>query len=817
MEYHTHSPLPQHVYAILDSNTFTMDKAYDEHGSYDTLKSKNLGQSEQQGFTALQKVGIITVLCVLVSGGWYFLNRSEGSTEIALTLTTPGGPTVDLNRGLVAHYTFDGPDIDWGSTTAEIKDRSGNGNHGNAKQGLSPTSGPTHGVIGQALKFSGDQGGQIGGPFIEVPDYGTFGSSNVITMTAWVNAAATSASPYGKVIMGRRGGVNDAMYGILRDDATKALKVSFKQISQPPTYDYNLVSTPNSLPLNTWTHVAATLAADGTITTYINGLKSTSQASSGIVIDSTPTPLAVGFQLGNNSAMHFDGTLDDVRVYNRALSAEEVKRLYELGATTRISETVTSNPTLETGLVAHYTFDGPDIDWSSTTAEIRDRSGNGNHGNALGTMAATTSPVHGVMGQALQFNGVDDAIYLGTPTDFDLSQENAFTIGAWVKPDQVYFSAIFSRGSVNSGADNEVYHLGFGWDPGRVFAQASDGVVVSRGIFNGTDGTAVTGIWQYIVATYDGSSVRTYKNGAIVDTSGDLSGSTLWDGDETQDRQTGIGYDARNDRYYFHGTLDDVRIYNRALSAEEVKRLYELGATTRISETLSNPTLDSGLVAHYTFDGPDIDWGSTTAEIKDRSGNGNHGNAQGTMAATTSPVHGVMGQALQFNGVNDYVDIGGLGTLGANMNSTGLSASLWFKTKQTTRFVLLGGNHMSNRWAGIDINLRGANTVRSALNSPEWDAYASAGINLSDGNWHHLAESIDVANRIGTFYVDGVARSTVYTQQGAVTDGAFATTFLGALNNGTPILHSKATIDDVRVYARTLSADDVKRLYDMGR
>ena len=56
------------------------------------------------------------------------------------------------------------------------------------------------------------------------------------------------------------------------------------------------------------------------------------------------------FNIGSNaSSQFFEGLIDDVRIYNRALSAEEITRLYELGGTTHVNVTLKTNPDLENG------------------------------------------------------------------------------------------------------------------------------------------------------------------------------------------------------------------------------------------------------------------------------------------------------------------------------------------------------------------------------------------------------------------------------------------------------------------------------------
>ena len=107
----------------------------------------------------------------------------------------------------------------------------------------------------------------------------------------------------------------------------------------------------------------------------------------------------------------------------------------------------------------------------------------------------------------------------------------------------------------------------------------------------------------------------------------------------------------------FGGAMDDVRLYNRAISADEIKRLYALGNTTHISTTLdTKPNLDFGLVGHWTFDGKDM-----YTNVKDTSGQGNNGDlilgASGNTSTTTAP--GKLGQALTFDGTDDYIGGGG--------------------------------------------------------------------------------------------------------------------------------------------------------------
>jgi Concanavalin A-like lectin/glucanases superfamily len=108
----------------------------------------------------------------------------------------------------------------------------------------------------------------------------------------------------------------------------------------------------------------------------------------------------------------------------------------------------------------------------------------------------------------------------------------------------------------------------------------------------------------------------------------------------------------------FNGLIDDVRIYNRALSPDEIKRLYITGAAGKLGVAANNDSLAQGLVGYWTFDGKDMAgaMGITSARTAyDRSGNGNNGKYWN--ATNTPAVNGKLGQALEFDGSNNYVNI----------------------------------------------------------------------------------------------------------------------------------------------------------------
>ena len=110
---------------------------------------------------------------------------------------------------------------------------------------------------------------------------------------------------------------------------------------------------------------------------------------------------------------------------------------------TRLGVTIRSNPDLNNGLVGHWTFDSTSMDVSSSTKEVYDVSGNENHGDWR-DHASTTLP--GVIGQALDFDGVDDTIDIGgDPAELKFGAD-PFTLAIWFKAeDKNHNSPFFSK------------------------------------------------------------------------------------------------------------------------------------------------------------------------------------------------------------------------------------------------------------------------------------------------------------------------------------------------------------------------------------
>jgi hypothetical protein len=298
------------------------------------------------------------------------------------------------------------------------------------------------------------------------------------------------------------------------------------------------------------------------------------------------------------------------------------------------------------GLVGYWSFN----EGSSTRAT--DFSGNGNTGT-------TTSPgiptwTSGKRGAALDFDGTDD--YVGVASSTSLSPTSAVTIAA-----RVYARDWNDTGKIV--CKKNVSDL----LPDYCLTTTQTGGAHLRVMVTGTDGLFLsdftdiavpsTSAWHHIVATFDSSATSVYVDGVYQGGETPNAGAIRTNGGVLNIGSTDFAVNGALDG--FNGKIDEVRVYNRALTASEVARLYQSGAVkiNASSADLDNgSSLEKGLIAQWTFDGPDL-----TDKVYDRSGQGNNGyfvNAGGS--TSTSKVQGKLGQAVAFSGVidaNNYIDI----------------------------------------------------------------------------------------------------------------------------------------------------------------
>ena len=203
------------------------------------------------------------------------------------------------------------------------------------------------------------------------------------------------------------------------------------------------------------------------------------------------------------------------------------------------------------GVVAYYPFNG----------NANDESGNGNDGAVNG--AGLTTDRSGNENSAYRFDGIDDNIDLGTGLGLVNNAAN-LTIAAWIYPYEVSPSGTWRQytilGERNAG-DNYQFAV---MDNALYFSFWTNG---NESMLSGNEGKIEPETWYFVAVTYDGSLVKFYINGELDRTewaSGNIDGhnSTLFLG--TWNGTNGI----------FDGKLDDIKIFNCALTEWEIQQLF---------------------------------------------------------------------------------------------------------------------------------------------------------------------------------------------------------------------------------------------------
>jgi Concanavalin A-like lectin/glucanases superfamily len=442
----------------------------------------------------------------------------------------------DLNalwNGLVAYWPFDGNTTNWNTdTTADV---TGDGYNGTLLN-MSADASPVIGKIGQALSFDGVASSVSANDPV---------GAGTVTACAWLYMSAWPPNNLGRLFWttgGSGGGFDVFIIGAAGFGGgydTVALSNN--------TGSTNIVGANYVLALKQWDYTCAVRGSDGSGSIYVNGVEIGSGPAGTLTTPVSGSTLYIGGP--PEDARSIEGTIDDVRIYNRALSLQEIQLLYAIGQVT-IGHTNTSlNIGLNAGLVGEWISGGQYINWRTDT--ITDTSGNDNTGQMVG-MSTSTSPVPGRIGEALKFGNSDQ--YVTLPS---VAIGTTNTVVMWV----------YVNGPAQGVAD------GYGT---IIDQDATNGIWLKNDdqfdIYNGSDHTENSTFsehaWHQLAEVDNAGSITFYLDGKP-DGTASLPGFTY--------NASEIGDDAPSNNEQFNGELDDLRIYDRALSAQEVAQLYAAG------------------------------------------------------------------------------------------------------------------------------------------------------------------------------------------------------------------------------------------------
>jgi len=422
--------------------------------------------------------------------------------------------------GLVAHWKLD-------ESQGSIAYDSANGFDGTLVNGPLWTAGQIDG----ALSFDGTQAVYINGSAGYDSPLNIYNTN--MTISAWIKPGLNAST----IIA--RAKPHYTTYRLYVGGG----KVGINTYRSPVHWN---LSTGEILDPNNWSHVVGVLDRDNdTCIIYVNGIEQARSTQMTTDPPSCDAPTKIGCR-NDTGDYTFDGLIDDVRIYDYALDANEIQNLYQESAC----------------LVAHWKFD----EGTGTTAY--DSAGT-NNGTISGPVWAA-----GQIGGALEFDGVNDYVNMGS--DSSLKPDLPVTLSAWVRLDEInrYNFIIFTDNRMTRyygiwfyvANNNNTLQLGYG-----------DGGIKDMWHRRSKAGTTALlhDVWYHVAAVVKGpKDMSIYING--VDDGGTYSGTggTLA---YSADGDVFVGTSGGDNLCYLDGLIDDVRIYNCALDANQVAKLYVSG------------------------------------------------------------------------------------------------------------------------------------------------------------------------------------------------------------------------------------------------
>ncbi|MBN2778681.1 MAG: LamG domain-containing protein, partial [Bacteroidales bacterium] len=339
-------------------------------------------------------------------------------------------------------------------------------------------------------------------------------------------------------------------------------------------------------------------------------------------------------------------------------------------------------------------------------------------------------------GYALEFDGSNDYITFGS--DPSLIITASVTIEAWVNLEttgqQCFVAGKIKHGNPQYGYGMYINNGNLGGDAGQVT------FIAGRSWFDWpsvrSNARLNTNEWYHIVGTFDGRYLKLYVNGKLDNTYDYGSVYTINDsGDNFK-----IGYNSNLGSNYFSGKIDEVRVWNTARTEAQIK-------TNMYKELVGN---EAGLMAYYKMND-----GSGTS-LTDNSTNSNTGTLTNGPEWKLSGCFGGSRQALDLDGVDDYVNLGNSFDL---KPANALTFECWLNANDwnpTATHQVFAGNTQGGGY-NFAIGYPTSNDVGFAVYSS--GAYRRVDASIADfDGWHHIAGTFD--GQYVKIYIDGILYDT---------------------------------------------------------
>lgn len=693
-----------------------------------------------------RRLAIPVQVAILVVGA---ISLSSGVFASVFLLRDPGTGNYTLDDGLVGRWKMDGNTNDSGpygkTATANnatlTTDRSGNSN--------------------SAYSLTGASNSNISTPNNVSPRF--IESNNApFSISFWFRATRLpNVGTYEQILLSSNETYLTSGYRLGLQDFNSNLYLALWSNQSGGTLSVEVVNP--SISINTWYHLTITYNGSGA-TMYLNG--SSVATGSGTIIANTNNVVIGG---GTGGVSYLLGSVDDFRLYNRAINSTEVSQIYagiEAGGGGSPADINIKLARGHKGMVGQWKMNG----------NAKDASPYGGDGTVSG--ATLTTDRKDNPNKAYAFNG--SSHYISVPDTTRLEFSGDYTVSAWMKTSSSGTQTLLAK---YAGTASDQYYLSI-----------SSGVATFRSGSTSISGgsSLADGAWHLVTGVKSGSTGYLYVDGVQVGTSavsGTTTGGTSY---------LGIGKYGSSGTNYFNGSLDDIRIYSRSLTSDEIVSIrdsYE--ANLSIAGDFGTTALGSSLVGRWQM----------TGNANDATPYSNNGTVSG--ASLTTDRFGTSNSAYSFNGTSNQISIPNPVPNFISSNNAPFSMSIWLRPSNVTT-----SNHRSIV-GNETYNVRG---FRYGINSSQRFSFWTS---ESGGNLHPIQSTTSAI--INTWYhvvvtYDGSVVK-IYVNGNPEVASASGRTIISGTNNlvlagGTGGVDRFAGVmDDFRTWSRALNVQEVQAIY----
>lgn len=681
--------------------------------------------------------------------------------ESPVNLGIQSSTAPSLKSSLVAYYKFD----EGVGTTAY---NSVSSNHGIFATGDSSPTWTNEGKSQKALSFNGNN---------EI-NTSSFSGLNETTWSFWVKPQTSNSQ-----LMFRNLGASDY---IAINTSGKAYRLRTFSGSG------DILTNSGILPTNEWSHITMTYSNPG-VKLYLNGKLENQNDTY------TLGNLNSYFKIGRYSSSYdgLNGLIDEVKIYNRALTPEEVKQDYNQGSVVQFgstNQTIGATTTsLEYCIPGDTSYCAPPVgewDFEENTGTIaKDTSGNNNNGTfGTGLSAPTWDLGANNKGAGVKF--INNASYIDNTS---IIYGDSYTAEAWIKPTDLSIVESYGRTIISSSPTTK-YPIWLLLRGNQIRAYSYSSSVSSYFIDSNYNDIQINNWYHVSLTATKNGQAKLYING-ILD-------STFTAGAQATAQKLTIA-DLRPGRNIsFKGSIDQVKIYNYIRTPAQIAYDYNRGAP------IGHWKLDEcqGSVAH------------------DSSGFNNHGNIligqngtqttlgtcqTSTSAAWTNGAVGKVNSSLNFDGTDDYVSIPDSPSLTVNE----ITIAAWVKNNNSGDSFQRIVDKTYNQEYAFFLGPTGTIGVSLVTNTSSIDAWNLLPNAITDSNWHHVAFNWSATTKKITVYVDGVAKINTTLNGDRIADTNNPITIGDRVSLDRSF---NGKIDDVRIYNYALTSEQIKQVYNGG-